>query len=1209
MTESALGPYVPRILSQPGRTLPGHWETDGTLVFADVSGFTRLTERLSKQGKIGAEEIVQTISAVFTTLLSTSAGDGGDVLKFSGDAMLLFYDGPGHAVRASHAALTMQGAIRDVGGIDSSVGRVRLRMSVGLHSGRFSFFCCGGEHLELFVLGEAASATVVMEAEARAGEVLATADTAALLHGARLGPARRGGVPVRAAPTAGLSCPPVRTGASALDRFVAPPLRQRLVDGGGDHEHRRATVAFVGFGGVDDVLRTAGPERVFRSVQGLTVGVMAAAEEYGVLLTATDVGQDGGKFMLTAGAPDAVGDEEARMLRLARRVVELDRGLGVRVGVNAGSVFVGAVGAPFRRTYSTMGAATNLAARVMGRAGWGEVLATAAVTARTTGRFAARPVPAFMVKGSREPLEAAVVTAVCEAGGGGPADPGTAPLIGRDDELATLEEALRRATQGAGSTVEVVGAAGAGKSRLLAELRAAGPGARWVTVACDPYERTSPYHAARLLLRRLLEVPADADPRQAGEHLTAAVKGTAVDLLPWVPLIAVPLGAAVEPTQQADEVADRYRRVRTHEAVCDLLATRLLGPLVVALEDAEHMDDASAELVAAVLARVVGSQPWLAVVTRSESRDGLHTGRGYDADVVTLGPLGPDAAGRLVAALAERTPVAAHLLPQLTERAAGNPLFLAELVAAQAGGAEELPRSVEAIVAARIDRLAPDDRRALRHLSVLGDRFSADLIDVALGPLGVHRGQTERWRRLEGFVVGDGADFAFRNALVRQVAYEGLAYRRRRELHGRVADALTGMPERAAQLPLHLTRAQRWEEAWDRALEAAERARHDAANAVAGELYEMALTAARHIGPPADSVARAAARAGEVWERAGVWQRALDAYRQAVAVTADPLDLLLLEVQRARVHQSAGRYPQALRLYARVRTALRELPASLARDRCDARACVGYATVRLSQGQPASSIEHGLQALAPAERSGDHEALARACHVLDRAYVALGEYETAARYRDQALPVFAALGDLPAQGTVLHDLGSDAQRAGRLEEALWLYERSHEVRSRAGDVVRAAGSANAIGEVLLALGRDGEAESRFAEALRSWRGARFPRGVNVALCNLGRVALQRGAPDRALPLLAEARAVAVELRSETLLSETSVALGETFLALGRFVEAWEAATDALTVGGAGVGVSAHRVRAQALAMTGGHERAEQELEAAGSGAATGSTTT
>ncbi|MBW3606263.1 MAG: adenylate/guanylate cyclase domain-containing protein [Actinobacteria bacterium] len=118
MADDRLHAYVPRLLLQRQADGPQHWQAEGTLVFADVSGFTRLTEKLSQHGKVGAEEIVRTISDVFTVLLTATA-DGGDVLKFSGDALLLFYDGHNHAQRACHAALTMQRVLRAVGGIDS----------------------------------------------------------------------------------------------------------------------------------------------------------------------------------------------------------------------------------------------------------------------------------------------------------------------------------------------------------------------------------------------------------------------------------------------------------------------------------------------------------------------------------------------------------------------------------------------------------------------------------------------------------------------------------------------------------------------------------------------------------------------------------------------------------------------------------------------------------------------------------------------------------------------------------------------------------------------------------------------------------------------------------------------------------------------------------------------------------------------------------
>ncbi|CAN5891657.1 adenylate/guanylate cyclase domain-containing protein [soil metagenome] len=1195
MADERLQAYVPRLLLRRDAHGPQHWEADGTLVFADVSGFTRLTEKLSRQGKAGAEEIVRTISDVFTILLTATA-DGGDVLKFSGDALLLFYEGSDHAQRACHAALTMQRVLRAVGGIDSSRGRVRLRMSVGAHTGRFSFFVCGGDHLELFVLGRATSATVAAESAASAGQVLVSTATAGALDGAIVGERHGDTVVLRSLPALPPITAPVTTGACEAWRYIAPPLRGRLVSDDLEHEHRRATVAFAHFGGVDDLLAREGADATYERVQALTTAAMRALDTYDVLLTAGDVAGGGGTFMLTAGAPDATGDDEARMLRVARSMLDADCGLPLRIGVNAGDLFVGAVGAPSRRTYSTMGAATNLAARVMGAAPWNGVLATTAVHDAVGQRFVITPVPPFTVKGRDAPVEAGLVAGATSAITA--AADRSVPFAGRADELALVTEAVADTARDRGGAVEIVGEAGVGKSRLVDEVRLRAGDVAWLHCACDPYEAASPYHTSSVVLRRILQLPqaaAGGDPAEALGDIVAAV---APELLAWLPLIGVAAGIDVAATPESAEVTSRYRHARIHQAVGDLLAAVATGPAVIVLDDAQHMDDASAELIAALMARLLPGHPWLVVVARTDDTTGLHAGRGYEATTVRLGPLEPATATDLAARLAEHTPVPAHALPELVERAAGNPLFLATLVSAQDGGGGELPRSVEAIVAARIDGLDPDDRRALRYLSVLGDRFDAGLLDATLASQGIASEQTDRWRRLAEFVSTDGRDFVFRNALVREVAYEGLAFRRRRQLHALAADALAGSGVAAARLSVHLLRAERWSDAWSTAREAAARARDNGANAVAGELYDMALRAARRLDLAGAEVVRVAIDAGEVWQRAGLWDRALAAYSTAATAGSDQLCQLEITLLRARAHEGAGRYPQALRLYRRTLSGARQLADDAARDRCLARAHAGYASARLAQGRAADAVTHALDAAEHAPRAGDDDTLAQAYHLLDRAHTALGDTTSAAGYRDRALPVFAALGDLAAQGTVLHDLGAAAQRAGRPQEALWLYERGYEARTRAGDVVRAAASANAIGEVLIALDRPGDARERFSEALRTWRGARSPRGVAEATRNLGVVALRDGAHTDALRLLGEAAELAGRIRAGALIDEVQLPLAETLLALGRYVEAWDAASRVLDTGDAEATGNARRLRGEALLRTGGIERAKVELAAA-----------
>jgi class 3 adenylate cyclase len=164
----ALKPYVPRLVIDWLRTTPDarHRIVDGSLAFVDISGFTQLTEKLARKGKVGAEAVSDTLDAVFTQLLDVAYDYGAGLLKWGGDALLLLFSGHDHARRCCRAAVGMQATLDRVGRLRTSGGAVTLRMSVGIHSGSFDFFLVGASHRELVITGPAATATVDMEADA-----------------------------------------------------------------------------------------------------------------------------------------------------------------------------------------------------------------------------------------------------------------------------------------------------------------------------------------------------------------------------------------------------------------------------------------------------------------------------------------------------------------------------------------------------------------------------------------------------------------------------------------------------------------------------------------------------------------------------------------------------------------------------------------------------------------------------------------------------------------------------------------------------------------------------------------------------------------------------------------------------------------------------------------------------------------------------------
>ena len=165
---------MPRLVVDWLRDAPEerHRRVDGSLVFVDISGFTKLAERLARKGKVGAEELSDTLNATFTELLSVAYDYGAGVIKWGGDAVLLLFDGEDHEIRACRGAAEMQRAIRRVGRIRTESGTVVLRMSVGVNTGAFDFFLVGESHRELLIAGRAATETTLLEAVADAGEVV-----------------------------------------------------------------------------------------------------------------------------------------------------------------------------------------------------------------------------------------------------------------------------------------------------------------------------------------------------------------------------------------------------------------------------------------------------------------------------------------------------------------------------------------------------------------------------------------------------------------------------------------------------------------------------------------------------------------------------------------------------------------------------------------------------------------------------------------------------------------------------------------------------------------------------------------------------------------------------------------------------------------------------------------------------------------------------
>jgi class 3 adenylate cyclase len=371
-----LGAYVPTLVLEWLRDRPQerHQVLDCTLVFADISGFTRMTEMLAGQGKIGAEEIAELINTTFEPLLATAYRYGAGLIKFGGDATLLLFRDAGHAARGCRAAYEMQQVMRATGSRRTSRGPLRLRMSVGIHSGVCDFFLLGhDQHRDLAVAGPAVTTLAEMEKVAGPGQIVVSDGTNKALAAAGLRPPSApfadGWVLRRAPelPSRVKLSPPLDFG--GLDPGVAlcRILREHVLGRGLDHEHRHAAVGFLKFTGVDRLLAEHGPQATQTALDHVLGTLQSAAAANEVTYTTADIAADGGKVLLCAGAPRQAGRDEDRMVATLRTVLDAGGELSLAAGATSGRVFSGDYGPSYRRAYSLMGDCVNLAARLAQR--------------------------------------------------------------------------------------------------------------------------------------------------------------------------------------------------------------------------------------------------------------------------------------------------------------------------------------------------------------------------------------------------------------------------------------------------------------------------------------------------------------------------------------------------------------------------------------------------------------------------------------------------------------------------------------------------------------------------------------------------------------------------------------------------------------------------------------------------------------------------
>jgi tetratricopeptide (TPR) repeat protein len=645
-----------------------------------------------------------------------------------------------------------------------------------------------------------------------------------------------------------------------------------------------------------------------------------------------------------------------------------------------------------------------------------------------------------------------------------------------------------------------------------------------ISAAAEPYRASSPYALAGPLLLDAIgagEVATTALP----EWLDEWCSKVAPELTDWLPLLGPMLGISFEDTARTRDLAPEFRVDRLHALVLDMLAAAMPGPTLLVVDDVQFADEAS-DAVLRHISRRAARQPWLVVLA---GRGDVPRPDSDGSTTMVLGPLGPVDSEIFTQADTDDAPLAPHLAGAVVARGGGNPLFLRHLAATArtARGTLDLPDTIETVVAARIDRLAPAAREVLRAAAVVGMSVDPELLRELMGDEAARAMSTLEY--LGEFLSSDGGELRFRQAVIRDTAYEGLAFRRRAALHGRLAQLLMDRhsddPEAIdAVLSLHYLEAGENGLALRASRAAADRAADAYANADAAVLYGRAIVAAGRL-PDVDVVVRAdlLERLGDVQVRLGEYDRGDLSYSAASRLRrTDPLVVARLGLKRARSADRTGAYGVSLRRLHAVARALDGVVGSPAADlRVEMQMRAAFTQFRLGRVSAArisclNAIEHGNDRRTP-------EVIADALAVLDVVDVSLGNPVDGRRAR-KALRLHEQRGDLGGQARVLSQIGYRAYLDGRWNDAIARYVEARQLVERLGDVLNVAVANGNIAEILLDQGRIDEAEVALREAIRVWRSAGSENDVAFGRAQLGRVLARQGRFDEAEALLRQARA-------------------------------------------------------------------------------------
>jgi len=954
---------------------------------------------------------------------------------------------------------------------------------------------------------------------------------------------------------------------SSPDSYTPKHLAEKILSSRSalEGERKQVTVLFADLKGSMELLADRDPEEARKILDPVLERLMEAVHRYDG--TVNQVMGDG--IMALFGAPLALEDHAVRACYAALRMQEqvsrygddMQRRHGtpvqIRVGLNSGEVVVRSIGNDLHMDYSAIGQTTHLASRMEQMAKAGTVLLTGHTLRLAEGYVQVRPLGTVPVKGLPEPITvfelsgASHVRTRLQAA----AVRGLTRFIGRQREIEVLSGALANAAQGKGQVVAIVGEPGVGKSRLFWEFTHSHRTPGWPVVAASSvsYGKATPYLPVIDLLKGYFKIADNDDARAIREKVTGKLltldRSLEPLLLPLLALLDQPVAEdqwqRLDPPQRRRQTLDALKHLWLREAQTQ--------PLILVFEDLHWIDSETQEFLNGMMDSVPTARFLLLFNYRPEYHHPWGNRTYYIQ--LRLDALTPETAQELLQSLLGPDPGVDLLKKVLIERTEGNPFFLEESVRtlvetgtlkgergafhlAHAVDDIEMPATVQAMLAARIDRLAPDDKHLLQTAAVIGkDAPYALLGAIADLPETDLRQALARLQEAEYLYEArlfPDLEYTFKHALTHDVAYASLLQERKQELHARIVETIgilygDRLDEQIELLAHHALHAQLWDKALQYLRQAANKAGNRWAFRESARYLESALEVVRRL------------------------HERTDVTEQAIAISLDLRNALM---PQAGYRRMAEFLPDAIALAQQIG------------DRRGLALALGYmAHVSIELFDVPQAIESGHRSLEIAEEIGDPVLMDNAQNYLLGIYYTLGDYKQAidfglgpARSSEEVVADGLGGGLLPA---IPWFLPQSYAEIGRFAEALSIGKILMHRAEAAGHPFAIVGICIGLGFVHLRRGAAAQAVEFLERSIKLCRTYALDNWIPWTASCLGSAYALAGRQDEGIEFAQEAVQRGEELKLTRFQPLRVTLLANAHLLAGRYSDALGAARSSL----------------------------------------------